>query len=139
MKKSSPPSGSRQASLTGADAVEITVAGIAGLVPVIGGAIVSILQGTTTARRFARVEDTAQATQANLERLGESVAEEYVKSEDFEDLLFDAFEASTRMRHHEMRVWMGRFIANVAIKAPEYELAEEVRRVLLVLQPVHMQ
>jgi hypothetical protein len=109
-----------------------TVGTVAGLVPVLGGPVSSVLLGVSGDRRFERVREYLIAL---AERVGsiEEEQEAFVRSEDFADLLIETSQRVWAERSEEKRRIYGEFLVD-AIRHPTAEPYDERLRFLRVME-----
>ena len=112
-------------------ALDVTAA-VVNLVPLLGGPVATILGGLSQDRKFDRVREVilrvALELRAVQEELGSlsKASEEYVKSEDFQELLEDTLRRVSRERSGEKRRIYGGFLVD-AIKSPGQAYDEQIR------------
>ena len=111
----------------------------ASFAPWLGGAIGSVLGGMSQARKFNRVAEILNGLADSLAEFESEVSENYVKTEDFEDLLEQTLRRGADQRSAEMRDLYRNLLAR-AIKNPgdAYEDQIELLRVLEQLNATHM-
>jgi hypothetical protein len=121
------------------EAILDTVSSVTALVPVLGGPIANILSGLAGDRRFARTRDVL-VDLAN--QVGDLSAdqEEYVRSEDFEDLLIETMRRVAAERSEDKRRVYRQILTSAIQHSGEEGYDEQVRilRVMEELQPDHL-
>lgn len=121
------------------DSLESAAAALANLVPVVGGAIGSVLSSQSTDRRMRRAAEVIQQVADQVQGLEAEVAQDYMASEEFEDLLEATVRRAADERNEERRQLLGKFLVNAMLEgAHDYD--EQVRIVELTkfLQPLHV-
>jgi hypothetical protein len=109
---------------------------LANLVPLIGGSVANIISGISGGRREQRVLAVIQAVSDDLRDFHSKVSEEYVKTEDFEELLENTARRAAQERSEEKRQLYGRFLTT-AIKHPGGDYEEQLR-VLKTLEEISL-
>jgi hypothetical protein len=111
---------------------------VASLTPVLGGPLSSILFGISGDRRFGRASEVVLGL---AERVGtlETEQEEFVRSEDFEDLLIETLQRAAAERNEDLRRSYQNILMH-AIRDPDRSYDETLRflRVLEQLQADHV-
>lgn len=109
---------------------------VVSVVPYLGGPISSIRSGITSARRESRIREVLEGLATNLEDFKSEVSEEYVRTEDFEELFERTFRQVAEERNEEKRRIYRDFLAD-AIKSPGEPYDEQLRflRTLEEMQP----
>jgi hypothetical protein len=100
------------------------------LVPWLGGAVANVLTGIANDRRLKRVDDVLATMGKELADFESVASEEYVKKDEFEDLLDLTLRQSSNERSERMRKVYSGFLID-AIKQPRPY--DEQRQVLLVI------
>lgn len=118
-------------------ALDVTAA-VVGLAPVLGGPVASVLSGLSGDRRFQRVREVVLELAQRVQDLSEE-QKNYIRSEDFEDLLHETLERVWRERNEEKRRIYREFLEG-AIQSPGQPYDEQLRflRTLEELQPDHL-
>lgn len=124
---------------TRAERVLDTFSAVTALAPVLGGPISNILSGISGDRRFARVREVLIDLAAQLHDLSDD-QQNYVRSEDFEDILIEAVQRVAAERMVEKRRLYRQLLASAVIRVGEVGYDEQLRylRVLEQLQPDHL-
>lgn len=124
---------------TKAETVLDVAAFVGSAVPWIGGPVSNVLSGMSSGRKFARVREVLEGLTSDLSDFKSEVSEEYVKTEDFEELLEQTLKRSADERNEEKRQIYRSFLTN-AIESPGEPYDEQIRflRTLEELQPDHL-
>jgi hypothetical protein len=85
--------------------------------PVLEGAVSNVLGGVATQRKIQRMEEVLKGVADDLAGVKSKLSEEYVKTEDFEDLLEETLRRAARERSEEKRRIYRDFIVS-AIRHP---------------------
>jgi pyruvate-formate lyase-activating enzyme len=85
----------------------------------VGGVVSNVLSGLATGRRFERVREVILAVAKDLKELESSIREDYVKSDEFEDLLTETLERVYRERNEEKRQLFRCFLVKSATTTEE--------------------
>ena len=83
---------------TYSEAVLETLQNISSLVPMLGGPISSFFGGMAAGHRFERIREVLVGVCQDLSNPKQQVSEEYVRSEDFEDLIDETLRRVARER-----------------------------------------
>ena len=127
-------SGSAIPSSTYSEAVLETLQDVSSLVPVLGGPISNFFGGMAAGRKFERIREVLVGLARDLSDFDQQVFEEYVRSEDFEDLLDETLRRVAHERYEEKHRIYQRFLV-IDIKEPiEYDFQIMILRVLEELQ-----
>lgn len=119
-------------------ALEISAA-ITGAVPWVGSAISNYLTGHATDRKFERVADELKKLAEDLKRVESDAAKDYVKTEEFEDLLDLTMQKIAHERSEEKRKLYRAFLANTAASPGEpWSEKQKFLRTLDEIQPEHV-
>ena len=121
------------------DQVALAVSTVASLVPVLGGAVSNLINGYANHRQQQRVAEVLIGLSQRIRDTQSRVDEEYVRSEDFEDLLGEALQRAARERSEDKRRIYRDFLAS-DMTAPAGSYDEKLRflRTLEELQPDHL-
>lgn len=118
----------------------LEVAGtLANLVPVLGGAVGSILSGTAQDRRWERVMEFLADVDHRIREVSDE-SRTYVRTEDFEELLEETLRRVARERSEQKRKVFARFLAGT-IESPgeqSYDERLEFLGTLERMQPDHV-
>lgn len=112
---------------------------ISSATPWLGGPISNFFGGVSTGRKFDRVREVLEGLADELRDFESEVSEEYVRTEDFEDLLEETLRRVAHERNEEKRRIYKGFLLG-AIKSPGEPYVEQIRflRTLEDLQPDHI-
>jgi len=126
------------ASTTTETALDIA-AFVGSAVPWIGGPVSNVLGGISTGRKLARIREVLGGLVSDLNEFKSEVSEEYVKSEEFEELLEQTLRKAADERNEEKRQIYRSFLTN-AIESPGEPYDEQIRflRTLEEIQPDHL-
>ena len=104
-------------------------------IPYIGGPISNVLSGVGTVRRINRVREVVARLARDLQEV-RSVNEEYVKSEEFKELLELALRQAADERDEQKRRLYAAFLADdIRLPGPSYDEKLRFLRTLEELQP----
>ncbi len=108
-------------------------------IPWIGGPVSNVLGGMSAGRRMARVREVLEGLVEDLTDFKSEVSEEYVKTEDFEELLEQALRRAADERSEEKRGIYKSFLS-YAIESPGEPYDEQIRflRTLEAIQADHI-
>lgn len=95
-------------------------------VPWIGGPVSNVLGGISTGRKIQRVHDLLLDFSEDLKDFKSEVSEEYVKTEDFEDLLEQTLRRTSEERNEEKRKALKSFLVE-AVKNPGEQYDDQLR------------
>jgi hypothetical protein len=117
------------------EAILDSVAAVSALVPLLGGPVSNILSGVSSDRRFERMKAVLLKLARKLDEMGVAQSD-YVRSEDFEDLLVEGLERVMRERSSEKRALYTNILSNSVLK-PNLDYDEKISflRTLDALQP----
>jgi hypothetical protein len=112
---------------------------VANLVPLIGGPLSNVLGGFSAGRKEARILEVVQTVSDDLRDFQSKVAEEYVKTEDFEELLENTLRRAAQERNAEKRRLYSKILTN-AIRHPGGNCDKQVSflKTLEELDPDHV-
>jgi hypothetical protein len=112
---------------------------LAGAMPLLGGPVSAVLSGISFGRKIERVRDALLQLGTELDTFKAEASEQYVRTEEFEELLEKALRRIADERNEEKRRLYGLFLIN-AIKQPGDGYDEQLRflRTLEDLQPDHV-
>lgn len=99
---------------------------VANLIPLIGGPVASILSSISGGRKEQRILEVIQGVSEDLRDFQSTAAEEYVKTEDFEELLENTLRIAAQERIEQKRR-LFRNIVTRAIKHPGSDYEEQLR------------
>jgi len=108
-------------------------------VPWIGGPVSAVLAGASFGRKFDRVNAVLAMLANDLKNHQSDASKQYVKTEEFEELLEATLRRTAEERNEEKRRVYGAFLAD-AIMSPGEPYEEQLRflRTLEELQPDHL-
>ncbi len=126
---------------SGGEAFRESVVALSSLVPCVGSVLSAIASGRLVDRKLARVTETIDFLRFELGELRADVDEQYVASEDFEELLELAMRRAADERGEEKRRLYARFLAHGMTDRRNATFEENVRflRTIEELQPVHVE
>lgn len=112
---------------------------IVSIVPWIGGPVSSVLSGYGQARKLNRIQEVLDGLGEQLRRFESTVTEEYVRTEEFEELLEQTLRRAADERQEEVRALYRRFLHR-AITEPgdDYDEQMGVLRVIERLRAPHV-
>jgi hypothetical protein len=112
---------------------------VSSAVPWIGGPVSNVLSGISFGRKLGRVREVLQGLAADLQDFKSQVSEEYVKTEEFEELLEKTLRMVAEERNEEKRRIFCAFLTD-AVKSPIESYDEQFRflRTLEELQSEHI-
>jgi len=109
------------------------------VIPVLGGAISNVLSGWSQQRRMDRIREVLEGLQSRLLALEARVDKEYVRGEEFEDLLDQTLRRVSHERHEEKRRLYREFLLDATTKRDvPYDEQLRMIRVLDELQVAHI-
>jgi len=108
------------------------------VVPVFGGAVGHVFSEWAAARRVQRLREVLIGVTEDIKALSAQVREEYVRSEEFEDLLDHTLRRVAVERHEEKRRLFRAFLLDTITTAPAYDEQLRVLRALEELQAAHI-
>ena len=95
---------------------------IASVVPWLGGPVSNVLNGMATERKFTRIQEVLDDLAVQLNDFESEVAQEYVKTDDFEELLENTLKRTADELNAEVRAMYARFLRHViAEPGDEYD------------------
>ena len=114
-------------------------AAVGSAIPWIGGPVGSVLGGMSLGRKMSRVREVLLGLAAELSDFKSTVSEEYVKTEEFEELLEQTLKRAAEERNEEKRRIYRDFLTD-AVESPGEPYDEQIRflRTLEELQPDHL-
>ena len=111
----------------------------AGFTPIVGGAVSAVLSGISQTRKFNRVAELLKELSDDLAGLRSEVMDDYVKTEDFEDLLEQTLRRAAEERSDEVRALYRRFLYRAMTEpGDEYDDQLHVLRILERLRTPHV-
>lgn len=112
---------------------------VASAVPWVGGPISNVLSGYSGKRKMDRVAEVMEGFATQLHDFKSKESEEYVKTEEFEELLENTLRRAADERSQEKRLIYRAFLVD-SIKCPGQSYNDQIRflRALEELQPDHL-
>jgi hypothetical protein len=112
---------------------------VTGAIPWLGGSISSVIGGISAGRKYERVRHVLNGVVEDLRDFKSKASEEYVRTEDFEELLEKTLNQVSEERSEEKRKLYRAFLTE-AIASPGKPYDEQVRflRTLDEIQPDHL-
>ena len=113
---------------------------VSSAVPWIGGPVSNVLGGMVTERKIDRVKEVLTGLTEDLENFQSEVSEEYVKTEEFEDLLDETLRRVARERSENKRQVYRGFLRHT-VKLPNdgaYDRRIQILQTLEQVTPGHM-
>jgi hypothetical protein len=107
-------------------------------VPGLGGVIASVLSGWSAERKRERVREVLSGFALRLANLRSTISDEYVRSEEFEDLLDQALRRVAFERHESKRRLYREFLVDAINSPGAYDEGLRILRVLEQLQAAHI-
>lgn len=109
-------------------------------VPWLGGPVSNVLTGYSQTRKLNRVREVLDGLADELRNFESDVAREYVRTEDFEDLLEQTLRRAADERNSSVRQLYLRFLRHVITRpGDEYEAQLDVLRILERLRSEHIE
>ncbi len=99
---------------------------VSSAVPWVGGPVSNVLGGISTGRKIQRVNDLLHEFSEDLRDFKSEISEEYVKTEDFEDLLEQTLRRTSEERNEEKRKILKSFLVE-AVKKPGSQYDDQLR------------
>ncbi len=116
------------------EALELS-ATVSSFAPWIGGPISNVLSGISLKRKMSRVNECLKAIASHIESVHDKMTEEFVKTEDFEDLLEQTLKRVAEERNEEKRKLFAAFLLkNIGKSNLPYERRLKLLKVLEELQ-----
>lgn len=110
----------------------------ASLLPGLGGAISNVISGWSAERKRERVREVIDGLALRLANLHSKVAEEYVRSDELEDLLDQTLRRVANERHESKRRLYREFLVGAVTTPAPYDEQLRVLRALDELQAAHL-
>jgi len=114
------------------------VASVASVFEPLGGVVAGLLSGFSTDRKLLRVHEVLVGLAQDLKDAQSGAAEQYVKTEDFAELLEKTVRAAAEERNESKRRPLRAFLVGAAIVQAPYDEQVRVLRVLEEVQPQHV-
>jgi ketosteroid isomerase-like protein len=142
MARRKKPGPSKSELLPASDRTDDILEGVAlvvSAIPGLGSALSSVLSGWSRERQHERIREVIRELQRQIEEARASVNEEYVRSDEFEDLLDQTLRRVSTERHEAKRRVYAAFLAG-ALTSPGEPYHEQLRflRTFEALQPDHL-
>ncbi len=99
---------------------------ISSAVPWIGGPVSNVLGGMSSGRKLGRVREVLESLANDLSEVKTDVSENYVKTEEFEDILEQTLKRAGEERNEEKRHLYKAFLTD-AIKSPGESYDDQLR------------
>ena len=99
---------------------------VSSAVPWVGGPVSNVLGGISTGRKIQRVNELLHEFSEDLRNFKSEISEEYVKNEDFEDLLEQTLRRTSEERNEEKRRILKTFLVE-AVKSPGEQYDDQLR------------
>lgn len=112
---------------------------VANLVPWLGGPVAGVLSGIGTDRKINRINDLIVGLAERLRDVESEKAKQYVKTEEFEELLEQTLRQVASERHEEKRRIYRDFLIGAIVSPGEpYDEQRRFLRTMEELQPEHL-
>jgi len=111
---------------------------VANFLPGLGGAIANVLSGWSAERKRERVREVISGLALRLANLQSEVADEYVRGDEFEDLLDQTLRRVANERHESKRRLYREFLVGAITKPATYDEQLRILRILEELQAAHI-
>lgn len=124
----------------GGQALADSVAALANLLPGVGGVVSAVASGRLVDRKLQRVAQTVDCLRVELGELRAGIDEDYVASEDFEELLEEALLQAAREKSETKRKAYASFVAHDLQNpsAQSFDVKLRILRKLEELQDEHL-
>ena len=99
---------------------------VSSAVPWVGGPVSNVLGGISTGRKIQRVHGLLEDLTDDLKGFKSEISEEYVKTEDFEDLLEQTLRRTSEERNENKRKILKSFLVD-AVKRPGEQYDDQLR------------
>ena len=114
-------------------------AALVSVVPWLGGPLSNVLSGYSQSRKFNRIKEVLEDLSEELREFKSNASEEYVKTEDFEELLEQTLRRVADERQSDVRVLYGRFLGRAIRDATDdYDSQFEVLKAIERLRSGHV-
>ena len=112
---------------------------ISTVIPWIGGPVSNVLNGLSVGRKIARVNEVLDGLAADLRDFKSQVSEDYVKTDEFEELLENTLRKAAEERNEQKRRLLRQFLVE-QIQHPgrSYDDQKRVLNLLEDVEPEHM-
>jgi hypothetical protein len=110
-----------------------------GFVPEFGGALSALIGGAANRRRNQKVKHVLKELSHRVAKVHESINRDYIKSEDFEDLLDVTLQQASSEKNEEKRRAYAAFLANDMVSANgSYSQKLKILRTLEIIEIPHL-
>lgn len=116
------------------EAILETIQNITSLVPVLGGPTSNFFGGMAAGRKFERIREVLLGVAQDLQEFKDQIPEEYIRSEDFEDILEETLRRTARERSQEKRKLYRSFLSKESRSPVEYDTQLMVLKTIEELQ-----
>jgi hypothetical protein len=123
---------------TRTDLVIDAVAHVANLVPGLGSVIASVLSGWSAEKKRDRIREVISGLALRLANLQSKVSDEYVRSDEFEDLVDQTLRRVATERHESKRRLYREFLVSAINSPAPYDEQLRILRALEQLQAAHI-
>jgi hypothetical protein len=122
-----------------AETVLDIVSTLANFVPPIGGAVASVLGGYSASRKINRVKEMLEGLASDLKDFKTEVSGQYVKTEEFEELLENVLRKAAEERNEQKRRLLRTFLAEaIQHPGPSYDQQQSTLKLLDDVEPEHI-
>jgi len=111
---------------------------VANFLPGLGGAIANVLSGWSAERKRERVREVISGLALRLANLQSTLADEYLRGDEFEDLLDQTLRRVANERHESKRRLYREFLVGAITKPAPYDEQLRILRILEELQAAHI-
>lgn len=121
------------------ETVSTATAVLVSAVPWLGGPVSTVLSGYTQSRKLSRIKEVLDALSEELREFKSTASEEYVRTEDFEDLLEQTLKRVADARQSNVRTLYCRFLRR-AIREPndDYDIQIRILNAIELLRAEHV-
>jgi hypothetical protein len=113
-------------------------AAVTSILPGLGGAIANVLSGWSAERKRERVREVLEGFALRLANLQSRLSDDYVRSDEFEDILDQALRHAAFEWSRDKRRMLREFLVGVARQQGSYDEQLRLLRALDVLQSSHI-
>ena len=114
-----------------------TVASVSSIAPWVGGPVSSVLSGMSISRKMERVNEVLLNMAKGIKGLESEIPKNYVKTEEFQELLEETLQKSAKEHNDEKRKAYSAFLIN-DIKNPTNDTYDEKLRFLRTLEEMQI-
>lgn len=114
-----------------------TLASVSSIAPWVGGPVSSVLSGKSISHKMERVNEVLLNMAEGIKGLESEIPKNYVKTEEFQELLEETLKKSAKERNDEKRKAYSAFLIN-AIKNPTDDTYDEKLRFLRTLEEMQI-